>query len=91
MIVLAAITVQIGHGGHRVADSYATDTLAHGDHHASEVKTENDRGRPSHDLRSARLFSSVSCVTDADKRLRNRLSLLHVSLPSRSGRARWQA
>src|SRR5258708_37993400 len=37
----AAITVQIGHGGHGVADGYATHTMAHGDHHASEVKTEN--------------------------------------------------
>src|SRR5437867_354780 len=49
----AAITVQIGHGGHRVADGYATHTVAHGDHHASEVKTENDGGPPSHQHHSA--------------------------------------
>src|SRR4051812_46311500 len=110
----AAITVQIGHGGHRVADGYATHTMAHGDHHASEVKTENDGGRPSHEIEVGQLIlqrverrggdadqnlvgrrlrdgnthrlerqpSSVSCVTDAEKRLRNRLSLLHVSLLS---------
>ena len=110
----AAITVQIGHGGHRVADGYATHTIAHGDHHASEVKPENDGGRPSHEIEVGQLIlqrverrggdadqnlvgrrprdgnthrlerqpSSVSCVTDAEKRLRNRLSLLHVSLPS---------
>src|SRR5262249_57326447 len=35
----AAITVRIGHGGHRVADGYATHALAHGDHLASAVKT----------------------------------------------------
>ena len=46
----AAITVQIGHGGHRVADGYATHTITHGDHHASEVKTENDGRRPSHEI-----------------------------------------
>src|SRR5580704_12031358 len=110
----AAITVQIGHGGHRVADGYAADTVAHCDHHASEVKTENDGGRPSQEIEVGQLIlqrverrggntdqnlvgrrlrdgnthrlerqpSSVSCVTDAEKRLRNRLTLLHVSLPS---------
>ena len=109
----AAITVQIGHGGHRVADGYATHTMAHADHHASEVKTENDGGRPSHEIEVGQLIlqwverrggdadqnlvgrrprdgnthrlerqpSSVSCVTDAEKCLRNRLRLLHVSLP----------
>jgi hypothetical protein len=40
----AAITVQAGHGGHRVADLKATHTMSHGDHHASEIKTENDGG-----------------------------------------------
>ena len=43
----AAITVQIGHGGHRVADLNATHTMAHGDNHASEIKTENDGGHSS--------------------------------------------
>src|SRR3981189_1424689 len=109
----AAITVQIGHGGHRVADGYAAHTMARGDHHASEVKTESDGGRPSREIevsefvlqgverrggdadqnlvrgrlwegnthRFERQPSSVRCVTDAEKLLRNRLSLLHVSLP----------
>ena len=110
----AAITVQISHGGHRVADGYATHTMAHGDHHASEVKTENDGWRSSHEIEVGQLVlqrvqrrggdadqnlvgrrlrdgnthrlerqpSSVSCVTDAEKRLRNCLSLLHDSPPS---------
>ena len=110
----AAITVQIGHGAHLVADGYATHSIAHGDHHASEVKTENDWGRPSHEIEVGQLIlqwverrggdadqnlvgsrlrdgnthrlerqpSSVPCVTDAEKRLWNRLTLLHVSPPS---------
>jgi hypothetical protein len=51
----AAITVQIGHGGHRVADLNATHTMAHGDNHASEIKTENDGGRPSHEVEIGQL------------------------------------
>src|SRR5438552_278063 len=108
----AAITVQIGHGGHRVADGYATHTLADGDHHASEVKTEYDGGSPSHEIEVGQLIlqrverrggdadqnlicrrlrdgnthrlkrqpGSVSCVTDAEKRLRNRLTSLRLRL-----------
>src|SRR5262249_41638988 len=96
-----------------VADGYATRSVAHGDHHASEVKTENDGGRPSHEIEVGQLIlqrverrggdadqnlvgrrlrdanthrlerqpSSVSSVTDAEKRRRNRLSLLHASPP----------
>jgi hypothetical protein len=40
----AAITIQIGHGGYRVADGYAIHSVAHRDRHASEVETENDAG-----------------------------------------------
>src|SRR2546430_12990089 len=40
----AAITVQIGHGGHRVADGYATHTMAHGDHHASGSRPRTTGG-----------------------------------------------
>jgi hypothetical protein len=54
----AAITVQIGHGGHRVADLNATHTMAHGDNHASEIKTENDGGVRPMKLRSASLYSN---------------------------------
>jgi hypothetical protein len=111
----AAITVQIGHGGYRVADGYATHAVAHGDHHASEVKTENNGGRPSHEIEVGQLIlqrverrggdadqnlvgrrprygnthrlerkpRSVSCVTDAEKRLRNRLSLHHQLLEAK--------
>src|ERR1700751_2531207 len=46
----AAVPVQIGHGGHRVAGGYATHTMAGGDHHAGEVQAENDGGRSSHEI-----------------------------------------
>jgi hypothetical protein len=49
----AAIPVQIGH---RVADGYATHAMAHADHHASEVKTENDGGRPPHEIEVGQLI-----------------------------------
>jgi hypothetical protein len=39
------------------------------------------RPRDGNTHRLERQPSSVSCVTDAKKRLRNRLNLLHVSLP----------
>src|ERR1700751_4703591 len=51
----AAITVQIRHGGQRIPDGYATHTVAHGDHHAGEVKTENDGGHPSHEIEVGQL------------------------------------
>jgi len=66
----AAITVQIGHGGHRVAT--ATPSYhGRGDHHASEVKTESDGGRPSHEIEvSEFVLQGVSDeAADADQNL----------------------
>src|SRR5579872_4273423 len=52
----AAIAVQIGHAGHRVADGYTAHTMARGDDDAREVKTENDGGRPSHEIQVGQLI-----------------------------------
>ena len=51
----------------------------------ASVRMEDLVGRRSRDGDTHRLErqpGSVSCVTDAEKRLRDRLSLLHVSLPA---------
>ena len=55
----AAITIQIGHGGYRVADGYAIHSVAHCDRHASEVETENDGGVRLMKLRPASLYSRI--------------------------------
>ncbi len=36
--------------------------MAHGDHHASEVKTENDGGRPSHEIEVGKLTTQRSIL-----------------------------
>jgi hypothetical protein len=54
----ATIAVQIGHRGHRVADSHAAHVMARGDDAAGKVEAKNDGGVRPMKLRSASLYSS---------------------------------